>query len=131
VDRRIFKICGILAMRWNKPVALTQLSAKVGLSPSRLEHLFKMDLGVSIREYVLVHRLELAAQLLATTNLLVKEICYQVGFSNLSGFDHLFKKKFGVAPSDYRSGFPDFQSDWLLLATHGSKLNQQKAETAK
>jgi AraC-like DNA-binding protein len=107
VDRRVSKACDILAMGWNKRVALTELSANVGLSPSRLEHLFKMELGVSIRQHVLSYRLEAAAHLLAATDLRIKEICYRVGFGDLSGFDHLFKRKFGVAPGDYRSGCPN------------------------
>lgn len=114
MDRRVRKTCEILAMEWNKHVALSELSANAGLSPSRLEHLFKMEVGVSIREYVLVHRLELAAQLLAATDLRIKEICYRVGFSDLSGFDHLFKRNFGVSPSDYRSSCHNLQSDWPL-----------------
>jgi AraC-like DNA-binding protein len=130
VDRRVRKICNILAMGRNKHLALAELSAKVGLSPSRLEHLFKMDVGVSIREYVLVHRLEAAADLLAATDLRIKEICYQVGFGDVAGFDHLFKRKFGVAPSDYRSHYSDF-SHWPLTGSHYSNLNQQKADTAK
>jgi AraC family transcriptional regulator, arabinose operon regulatory protein len=107
VDRRVCKTCDILAMSWNKRVALAELSKNVGLSSSRLEHLFKMEVGVSIREYVLRHRLQAAAHLLAATDLRIKEICYRVGFGDFSGFDHLFKRTFGIAPSDYRSGFPN------------------------
>lgn len=69
------------------------------------EHLirsFKRHLRQTPTEYVNSLRLERAASLLATTESPVYWIAEEVGFSNLSHFHHLYKRRFGVSPAKYR-----------------------------
>ena len=49
-------------------------------------------------------RAEKAASLLKSTEMTVQEIATACGFSNGDSLARVFKKKYGVTPSDYRSG---------------------------
>ena len=51
-------------------------------------------------EFIRVHRLEKAYELLKTKQHTLSEIAYQVGFSTLSSFSRAFKKYYGKAPSE-------------------------------
>jgi AraC-like DNA-binding protein len=75
----------------------------VGLSRSRLEHLFKQELGISMRRYLCRVRLQTALRSLANRALRISEIAYQVGFAHPSNFDHAFRQEYGVSPRRYRS----------------------------
>jgi AraC family transcriptional regulator of arabinose operon len=78
------------------------LARRVNLSPSRLRHLFKNELGVSITGFVKLQRLRQAQQLLGTTFLSVKEIVALVGAGDESHFVRAFKDAVGQTPSEYR-----------------------------
>lgn len=81
---------------------MAKLAEDVGLGRSRLEHLFKVEEKVSIRAFVQERRLVEAAAILAATEERVSVISYQVGFRDVSNFNHAFKKRFGVTPREYR-----------------------------
>ena len=53
-------------------------------------------------QYITARRLELARRLLAETERPISEICLAVGFESLGSFSWLFRRKVGVAPSEYR-----------------------------
>ena len=51
-------------------------------------------------------RVDLACQMLLTDpDVKVAEICYDVGFSNLSNFNRHFLKLKGMSPSQFRTTF--------------------------
>ena len=81
---------------------MSDLAQSVGLGASRLEHLFKSEARISIRDFVRERRLSEAAVMLRTTEERISTICYAVGFSDVSNFSHAFKKRFGVSPVAYR-----------------------------
>jgi AraC-like DNA-binding protein len=105
---------------WRSTVSVANLARDVGLGPSRLEHLFKYDAKVSIRAFVQERRLVEAAAILAATEERVSVISYQVGFRDVSNFNHAFKKRFGVTPREYRE-----QQDALQRAAAESDSHQQ------
>jgi len=53
-------------------------------------------------ESVRRNRLEKAKEMLKTGNYSVKQVGYDIGFSNLSNFAKAFKKEFGILPKDIR-----------------------------
>ena len=58
--------------------------------------------GVSYQKYIQNVRMNHAAALLRGTELSIKEIALRCGYHNSSHFYHLFEKKFGVSPAQYR-----------------------------
>jgi AraC family transcriptional regulator, arabinose operon regulatory protein len=102
MDRRVRKVVEIIDTRWRMPLRVDELARIVGLGASRLEHLFKEEARVSIRDFIHERRLREAAQMLASTEERVSVISFHVGFQHVSNFNHAFKKRFGVSPGKYR-----------------------------
>lgn len=102
MDRRIelliAKMESDTAAAWN----VTNLAALVNLSPSRLRHLFKEEIGTTPANYLKNLRLRRAEFLLSTTFLSVKEIVTQVGLGSGSHFVREFKRIRGTSPTNYR-----------------------------
>jgi len=77
----------------------------VFLNPDYLSRILKRETGYSVSDYVLIERINLAKELLATTNIPVSSIAASVGHTNFSHFAKIFKKHTGVGPSEYRAQF--------------------------
>jgi AraC-like DNA-binding protein len=98
-----YRVTAVLMLVDKQPqVELRELAAFVNLSPSRLRHLWKGDLPISLCRFVKQRRLLRAEHLLRDTFLSVKEVCAVAGFSDTSHFVRDFRKKFGLTPSHYR-----------------------------
>lgn len=102
MDRRVRAVIGVLERDLRSVPRITDLAASVGLSPSRLEHLFRADTHTTIRDYVMHQRLRMAARMLRQSHERVSSIAFAVGFNDASNFNHAFKRLFGKAPLEYR-----------------------------
>ncbi len=77
------------------------LTQEVGISRAQLHRKMKEMTGISTSEFIRNIRLEQAARLLREQKINVTQVAYTVGFSNLAHFSTIFRKHFGVAPSEY------------------------------
>jgi AraC family transcriptional regulator of arabinose operon len=102
LDPRVEAVLIQLNQRFRDRIVLGDLAKNIALSPSRLAHLFKAEVGVSIMETLLGLRLRQAARLLEYTSLSVGEIARDVGFHSPFYFSRQFKVYYGRSPSDYR-----------------------------
>jgi AraC-like DNA-binding protein len=84
------------------PRTVQDLAARVNLSPSYLQHLFKQHLGVCMTRLLTDQRLRKAASLLSQTDLSVKEIAHVVGYEHASSFVRAFQRRFAQTPRTYR-----------------------------
>ena len=71
-------------------------------SRSHVSHLFKKSSGMTLRAYCNKLKLEAAERLIRTTDVSVTRIALDQGFSDVSHFINLFRKKYGVSPLVYR-----------------------------
>ena len=81
---------------------LPELAEKCQISTSRLSQLFKDDIGVSVKHYRLDCRLQIAAEILVSTDRPIKEIAYAAGYRHSSSFVRAFNTHFGLSPTCYR-----------------------------
>jgi len=82
------------------------LAEMVGQSQSAFSRAFKRHTGTTLVRYRNQLRIDLACQMLLTVpEIKVAEICYEVGFSNLSNFNRHFLKLKGMSPSQFRATF--------------------------
>ena len=79
------------------------LCSEVGISRAQLHRKMKELTGLSTSEFIRNIRLEQAARLLKEQKINVTQVAYTVGFSNLAHFSTIFRRHFGVAPSEYAS----------------------------
>ena len=101
-DPRVQDALDYLGEHLAAPLTLNQLAQEVGLSPSRLSHLFRAQMGVAPLAYREAQRLERAAQLLRLTSLNVEEVGREVGFADPFYFSARFKRRYGVPPREFR-----------------------------
>ena len=73
------------------------------LDPDYASKLFKKELGISFKNYLIQKRIEIAKNLLANTDLPINTIADNVGYGNYSYFTRIFKKVIGVTPIEYRN----------------------------
>lgn len=87
----------------NGPVSVRHLAELVGLSPSRLSHLFVRQTGIPIRSHVRWARLRIATESLARDQTLTAA-AHTAGFSDSSHFSRTFRSMFGLSPTDVFAG---------------------------
>ena len=78
MDRRIRRVATVLEQQYRDPPSIEQLADEVGLSASRLAHLFREEVGRSIQGYILERRLMMAAMLIVQTHERISQIAYSV-----------------------------------------------------
>ena len=87
---------------YTEGITLEEVSAIAGFSASYFSGLLKKEMGIGFSEYLIQLRMEKAKELLKGTNINIKDICSQVGYSDLKHFNTVFKKYTGIKPGEYR-----------------------------
>ena len=83
-------------------IHLCDVADLVGMEKNTFSRFFKKNSGNSFTDYVTKLRISLACRMLADSGVPVTDICFEVGYSNISNFNRLFLKMRGVTPSGYR-----------------------------
>lgn len=86
----------------NAALSLQTVSDAVGLTAPYFSQLFSRETGKGVSAYITGLRMEFAGRLLTATSLKVDAIAAQAGFSSASYFNLVFKKTFGMTPTQYR-----------------------------
>ena len=81
---------------------IEQVCHDVGISHAHMLRLFKEAYGVTLIKYITQKRIELACELLRTTQLSVSSIAYSCGFSDEIHFMKTFKKILGMSALQYK-----------------------------
>lgn len=92
-----------LNTHYDKSVNLTHLSERTGVTSRHMRTLFKKATGTTMVRYLNRVRIEKAKELLRTTDLPVTEICYKVGYNNLSYFYRMFNDHVKAPPNAFRA----------------------------
>jgi AraC family transcriptional regulator, arabinose operon regulatory protein len=116
LDARVERVLQQITDQFATPLTVSSLAEKVAMSPSRLAHLFKEQVGDSIIQTLLKLRLHQASRLLEFTARQVSEIATDVGFESASYFSRQFKMYYGQSPAQYRA-FLNTSSETPLTAT--------------
>lgn len=72
------------------------------VSPNYLSYLFKRETGYNLWEYVIMKRMEESKKLLLHSDLRRYEIADRIGYESPEHFSKIFKKYFGVSPSEFK-----------------------------
>ena len=87
---------------FRRDISLDDVSREVDISPYYFSKLFKQETGRNFIEHLTEIRLKNARDLLQNSQLSIKEICVQSGYSDPNYFSRIFKKYEGVTPSEFR-----------------------------
>ena len=83
-------------------VKMSEAAALVGMSEPTFSKYFKRATGQNFSDLVRKLRLAHARRLLEHSDKAISEVCYEVGFSNLSNFNRHFLNDAGETPRQYR-----------------------------
>ncbi|MGI5839855.1 MAG: helix-turn-helix domain-containing protein [bacterium] len=101
----IAKAVEYLRDNYESKISLAALAAEMHYSPYHLLRLFKQNTGKTPSEFLLALKIEKARQLLQSTDYTMTHVCDICGFSGLSYFSQVFRRKTGLTPTQYRSQF--------------------------
>ncbi len=114
------------------------LSKILGVKYPKLSRIFAEVTGISIRQFVISHRIELTKEMIRHNNQTLTEIALNLKFSSIGHLSNQFKQTTGIAPSVYqsivRNGFqaslaeervmPDLPPNLLIAAFNEDRLNR-------
>lgn len=86
----------------DKDISLKTLAARLNVTPSYLGTIFRRQTGYYFNDYLAEVRLKKAAQLLAETDMKIKDIIEKTGFSSQPYFTRSFKRFYNMSPASYR-----------------------------
>ena len=87
---------------YQKPVTVGELARLCHFSEYYFMRFFKQYMNMTCVEYLNQYRMEIAAGRLAWSGSSVTDIALDAGFNNLSYFNRVFKRSFGMTPREYR-----------------------------
>lgn len=88
---------------YNQTISIASVAKSCHYSESYFMKFFKNCMGISFCQYVNDYRLQIAAQLLKESEDTILSISTSCGFENLSYFNRMFKRKYGISPGKYRN----------------------------
>ena len=86
-------------------ISLDEVCSVLGVSNSYFSSVFKKETGKPFITYLTDYRMDFAADLMVNTNDKSYTIAEKVGYSDANYFSYVFKKRFGVSPSKYRTKY--------------------------
>ena len=99
LDGRILRATALLREAPELRIRLADLSTALSLSPSRLSHLFREQVGLPVRRFLLWLRLREALAAVARGESLTTA-AHAAGFSDSAHFTRTFRRMLGIAPSE-------------------------------
>ncbi|MBQ9806828.1 MAG: PocR ligand-binding domain-containing protein [Clostridia bacterium] len=88
----------------SKKITLSELSLHTHCSTVTLTEHFRREYGITIMQYLLKKRMQLAEQLLTDNVFSITDISVKCGFSDVEYFSRCFKQTHGIPPSEWRQG---------------------------
>ncbi|MGA9637443.1 helix-turn-helix domain-containing protein [Flavobacterium sp.] len=83
--------------------SLKYLCQRFSLSPFKLQEGFKIMHNRTVTDFIRNVRVEVAENLIRTSELNISEIVYSVGLSSRSYFSKIFKEKYNCSPKTYQN----------------------------
>jgi len=97
-DSRLSAALTMMGEALDTPHPIPEIAAALGISPRRLEQIFRDGLGKGPAACYLDLRLQAARRMMSDTDHPLLEIALRCGFSDRSGFSRAYRRRFGHAP---------------------------------
>ena len=91
-----------LSQHYDQELTVESIAELTDISASHLAHLFRSEIGMSVRDYLTRVRVTIAQDLLAHTDDKLEAIATSLGFADTSHLAHVFQRITGRPPSAYR-----------------------------
>lgn len=91
-----------IAANYTQDINVAQVAEVAGMHPNSAMRLFRQTCGLTVLEYLTMHRIWHAQHLLSASKLKVRDIGAASGFSSPNRFYAAFKRHVGQQPKDFR-----------------------------
>ena len=85
-----------------RPLDVNRLSELASMSPSHFSKLFKVSMGISPHQFILIERVDRSKQLLSNSTAKIVDIAFEVGFETQAHFTTVFGNLVGMTPMQFR-----------------------------
>lgn len=92
----------IIAENFHTGITPSDVAQMVNMSYSWFRRIFKQYTGLAPVHYIQEMKMHKSKELLTNSQMMIKEVAFEVGFNNTEYFTTLFKKKTGYTPEKYR-----------------------------
>ncbi|TRX61197.1 helix-turn-helix transcriptional regulator [Fulvivirga sp. M361] len=105
-DKRFGRILRYIHTHISAPehLRISALAETFGISPTYFSEYFKKHAGISFAEYVIKSKLKLVETKVLHTDLSLKEIAYQLNFTDSSHLAKTFKQVYGMTIKEFKQG---------------------------
>ena len=98
---QVNKILSYIKENYTGMISLDDICKSMDMSKQYCMRIFKKYMHTTINDYILDMRMRHAAYLLSSTTMNISQTADYLGFASTSYFSRVFKKYYGIAPSDY------------------------------
>ena len=102
LPRAIIRAIDYIEAHLHDRIALEEVAEHARIAPAYLSDLFHRETGMTLSDYILKRRIDVAKNMLRYSDQKVSEIAEILAFSNPSHFHRAFKRETGVTPNHYR-----------------------------
>ena len=91
-----------IVQNYSHSLKVGELAAFIGIDRKYLYQIFKRNCSLSPEEYIIRFRMDKACELMGNKALSISAVAHSAGYGDALLFSKMFKKRFGVPPSEYR-----------------------------
>lgn len=116
--RRLCRARDLLAAEYQSQILLSAAAREACLSPFHFHRLFRSTFGETPHDFLTRRRMDRARHLLASGEMTVTEVCFEVGYSSLGSFSSKFQSLIGRTPTAYQRevrSFFGYQKPWKIM----------------
>ena len=108
-SQRVEKVVDFINENFSRTIRLAEAAELVEMAETAFSRFFKAKTGITFVDYLNDIRLGHASRLLIDSTSPIAEIAQECGFTSLTNFNRIFKKRKGLVPKDFREkhGTPD------------------------
>ena len=108
-SERVEKVVAFINENFSRTIRLAEAAELVEMAETAFSRFFKAKTGITFVDYLNDIRIGHASRLLIDTISPIAEIAQECGFTSLTNFNRIFKKRKGLVPKDFREkhGTPD------------------------
>jgi AraC-like DNA-binding protein len=108
-SERVEKVVQFINANFSRTIRLAEAAELAEMAETAFSRFFKAKTGITFVDYLNDIRIGHASRLLIDTISPIAEIAQECGFTSLTNFNRIFKKRKGLVPKDFREkhGTPD------------------------
>ena len=94
-------------IKWSlhENIKVSQVADYFSYNDKYISHLFARVSGMSLKQYIMLQKMEVAKFILSDTNNSISEIAAQLSYNDCHNFMKVFKRIVGLTPTEYRNAY--------------------------